>query len=187
MPEITELLKSWSNGDRTALDQLIPLVYADLKDIAHRRLLREQQGHTLQTTALVNEVYLKLVKEREMQWQNRAHFFAVAAQLIRNILVDYARTKNYAKRGGGAVHVPLDEALILTDERLSDVVALDDALQALAAFDARKSKVAELRFFAGLSVEETAEVLKISPETVTRDWRVAKAWLRNELSKEEPK
>lgn len=183
MPEITQLLISWGNGDRAALDQLIPLVFADLKAIAHRRLSHERQGHPLQTTELVNEAYLKLVHEREMQWQNRAHFFAVAAQLIRNILVDYARTKNYAKRGGGAVHVPLDEALVISDERAADVVALDDALQALAAFDERKSKVAELRFFAGLSVEETAEVLKISPETVTRDWRVAKAWLRKELGK----
>lgn len=183
MPEITQLLISWGNGDRAALDQLIPLVFDDLKKIAHRRLLHERQGHPMQTTELVNEAYLKLVKERDMQWQNRAHFFAVAAQLIRNILVDYARTKNYAKRGGGAVHIPLDEALVVSDEQAAEVVALDDALQALAVFDERKSKVAELRFFAGLSVEETAEVLKISPETVTRDWRVAKAWLRKELSK----
>ena len=183
MPEITELLISWGNGDHAALDQLIPLVFADLKEIAHRRLRSERQGHTLQTTALVNEVYLKLVNEREMQWQNRAHFFAVAARLIRNILVDYARTKNYAKRGGGAVHVTLDEAVMMADERATDVLTLDEALQALAAVDERKCKVAELRFFAGLSVEETAEVLKISPETVTRDWRMAKAWLRKELSK----
>ena len=183
MPEITELLISWGNGDHAALDQLIPLVFADLKEIAHRRLRSERQGHTLQTTALVNEVYLKLVNERDMQWQNRAHFFAVAAQLIRNILVDYARTKNYAKRGGGAVHITLDEAVMIADERTTDVLSLDEALQALAAVDERKCKVAELRFFAGLSVEETAEVLKISPETVTRDWRMAKAWLRKELSK----
>ena len=183
MPEITELLISWGNGDRAALDQLIPLVFADLKEIAHRRLRSERQGHTLQTTALVNEVYLKLVNERDLQWQNRAHFFAVAARLIRNILVDYARTKNYAKRGGGAVHVTLDEAVMIADERTTDVLALDEALQALAAVDERKCKVAELRFFAGLSVEETAEVLKISPETVTRDWRMAKAWLRKELGK----
>ena len=183
MPEITELLISWGNGDHAALDQLIPLVFADLKEIAHRRLRSERQGHTLQTTALVNEVYLKLVNERDMQWQNRAHFFAVAARLIRNILVDYARTKNYAKRGGGAVHVTLDEAVMMADERATDVLSLDEALQALAAVDERKCKVAELRFFAGLSVEETAEVLKISPETVTRDWRMAKAWLRKELSK----
>ena len=183
MPEITELLMSWGNGDRAALDQLIPLVFADLKEIAHRRLRSERQGHTLQTTALVNEVYLKLVNERDMQWQNRAHFFAVAARLIRNILVDYARTKNYAKRGGGAVHVTLDEAVMMADERTTDVLSLDEALQALAAVDERKCKVAELRFFAGLSVEETAEVLKISPETVTRDWRFAKAWLRKEMSR----
>ena len=183
MPEITELLISWGNGDHAALDQLIPLVFADLKEIAHRRLRSERQGHTLQTTALVNEVYLKLVNERDMQWQNRAHFFAVAAQLIRNILVDYARTKNYAKRGGGAVHVTLDEAVMIADERTTDVLSLDEALQALAVVDERKCKVAELRFFAGLSIEETAEVLKISTETVTRDWRMAKAWLRKELSK----
>lgn len=183
MPEITELLISWGKGDHAALDQLIPLVFADLKEIAHRRLRSERQGHTLQTTALVNEVYLKLVNERDMQWQNRAHFFAVAAQLIRNILVDYARTKNYAKRGGGAVHVTLDEAVMMADERATDVLTLDEALQALAVVDKRKCKVAELRFFAGLSIEETAEVLKISTETVTRDWRMAKAWLRKELSK----
>ncbi len=181
--QITELLTDWSNGDRAALDRLMPLVYGELRAIAHRHLKGERGGHTLQTTALVNEVYLKLINERDMRWQDRAHFFAVAAQLMRNILVDYARTRNYAKRGGGVQPVELDEALLVADERAAELIALDDAMQALATLDERKSRIAELRFFAGLSVEETAEVLQVAPVTVMRDWRLAKAWLQRELSR----
>jgi RNA polymerase sigma factor (TIGR02999 family) len=181
--EVTELLVAWGDGDRAALDQLMPLVYEELRRLAHRYLGRERKDHTLQTTALVNEAYLKLINEREMQWQNRAHFFAVAAQMMRMILVDYARRRNYAKRGGGAHRVSFDESLVVSDERAADLIALDDALSSLAAVDERKSKVAELRFFGGLSVEETAAVLKVSPVTVMREWRLAKAWLHRELSK----
>lgn len=180
--EISDLLIAWGNGDRTALDQLMPLVYDELRRLAHHYLVRERIGHTLQTSALVNEVYFKLVKERAMQWQNRAHFFAVSANLMRMILVDYARHRNYAKRGGGTQRLSFDEALAVSDERAADLLALDDALNALAAFDARKSKVAELRYFGGLSVDETAEVLKVSSVTVMREWRLAKAWLHRELS-----
>lgn len=179
--EISEILIAWGNGDRAALNQLMPLVYDELRRLAHHYLGRECLGHTLQTTALVNEVYLKLVKERAMQWQNRAHFFAVAANLMRIILVDYARHRNYAKRGGGAQRVSFDEALAVSDEQTADLLALDDALNALATLDARKSKVAELRFFGGLSVEETAVVLQVSSVTVMREWRLAKAWLHREL------
>jgi RNA polymerase sigma factor (TIGR02999 family) len=181
--EVTELLVAWSDGDRAALGQLMPLVYDELRHIAHRYLAHERAGHTLQTTALVNEAYLRLVNAREMQWQNRAHFFAVASQLMRMILVDYARSRKSAKRGGGAHHVPLDEALEVADERAAELIALDDALKALAAFDERKCRIAELRYFGGLTVEETAEVLKLSDVTVARDWRLAKAWLHRELSK----
>jgi RNA polymerase sigma-70 factor (ECF subfamily) len=183
--EISELLVAWSNGERAALDQLMPLVYDELRHIAHRYLGRERAGHTLQTTALVNEAYLKLVNEREMRWQNRAHFFAVAAQLMRMILVDYARSRNYVKRGGGAQRVSFDEALAVSQERAGELIALDEALKTLAEMDERKSRVAELRFFGGLSVEETAEVLKVSSVTVMREWRLAKAWLHRELSKDE--
>jgi RNA polymerase sigma factor (TIGR02999 family) len=180
--EVTALLVAWSNGDRAALDKLMPLVYEELRHLAHRYMGKERAGHTLQTTALANEAYLKLINEREMRWQNRAHFFAVAAQMMRMILVDYARSRRYAKRGGGARQVSLDEALVISDERTGDLIALDDALSGLAALDERKSRVAELRFFGGLSVEETAEVLKVSPVTVMREWRLAKAWLHRELS-----
>lgn len=182
-PQITELLAAWGNGDRSALDRLIPLVYDELRRIAHRHLQGERAEHTLQTTALVNEVYLKLANERAMQWHGRGHFLAVAAQLMRNILVDYARTRNYAKRGGGAQPVALEEALTVADERAAGLLALDDALQRLATFDERKSRVAVLRFFAGLSVEETAQVLEVAPVTVMRDWQFARAWLQRELSK----
>lgn len=181
--EISELLIAWGNGDRAALNQLMPLVYDELRRLAHRYLRRERAAHTLQTSALVNEVYLKLVNERAMQWQNRAHFFAIAAQLMRTILVDYARRRNNAKRGGRAQRVLFDEALAVSDEQTAELIALDDALNTLAALDERKSKVAELRFFAGLSVEETAEVLKVSPVTVMREWRLAKAWLHRELQR----
>lgn len=182
--EITALLLAWGNGDKAALDQLMPLVYDELRRIAHRYLGRERVGHTLQSAALVNEAYLKLIGERQMDWQNRAHFFAVAAQLMRMILVDYARTRNRDRRGGGAQRVSLEDALAVADEQSADLVALDDAMKALAAFDERKSKVAELRFFGGLSIEETAEVLHISPVTVMREWRLAKAWLYRQLNRE---
>jgi RNA polymerase sigma factor (TIGR02999 family) len=179
--DLTQLLSDWSGGDRGALDRLMPLVYDELRRMAQRYMGRERDGHTLQTTALVNEVYLKLVNEKGMRWQSRAHFFAVAARLMRFILVDYARTHNYAKRGGGAQQVTLDEAMVVSEDHAAEMLALDEALNRLAAFDKRKSQIAEMRFFAGLSVEETAEALAISPETVMRDWRLAKAWLRNEL------
>ncbi|MFN7948920.1 MAG: sigma-70 family RNA polymerase sigma factor [Blastocatellia bacterium] len=179
---VTQLLADWSNGDRQALDALMPIVYDELHRIAQRYIRRERQGHTLQTTGLVNEAYLKLCHEREMQWQNRAHFFAVAATLMRNILVDYARARRYAKRGGGAEMVPLDEALTISGDSAAQITALDEALKSLARFDERKSRIAELRFFAGLSVEETAAVLKVSDTTVMREWRLAKAWLHRELS-----
>jgi RNA polymerase sigma factor (TIGR02999 family) len=175
--EITTLLLAWGSGDRAALDQLMPLVHDELRRMAHRYLGRERAGHTLQSAALVNEAYLKLIGERQMDWQNRAHFFAVAAQVMRQILVDYARTRNRDRRGGGAQRVSLENALAVASEQSAELVALDDALHGLAAFDERKSRVAELRFFGGLSVEETAEVLQVSPVTVMREWRLAKAWL----------
>lgn len=182
--EITALLTAWSGGQPDALEQLMPLVYDELRRIAHRHLGRERIGHTLQSAALVNEAYLKLVGERQMNWQNRAHFFAVAAQMMRLILVDYARARNRDRRGGGAQRVSLDDALAVANEQSADLVVLDDALKALAAFDERKSRVAELRFFGGLSVEETASALDVSAVTVMREWRLAKAWLYRELSKE---
>jgi RNA polymerase sigma factor (TIGR02999 family) len=175
--EITTLLLAWGSGDRAALDQLMPLVHDELRRMAHRYLGRERAGHTLQSAALVNEAYSKLIGERQMDWQNRAHFFAVAAQVMRQILVDYARTRNRDRRGGGAQRVSLENALAVASEQSAELVALDDALHGLAAFDERKSRVAELRFFGGLSVEETAEVLQVSPVTVMREWRLAKAWL----------
>src|SRR5438034_1472274 len=181
--EVTQLLVAWSNGDKVALEQLMPLVYDELRRLAHRYMGRERPGHTLQTTALVNEAYLRLVNSREVRWQNRAHFFAVSAQMMRRILVDFARSRQYLKRGGGALQVSLAEAAGITSERGADLVALDDALNALAEVDKRKSEVVELRFFGGLSVEETAEVLKVSAETVMRDWKLAKVWLLRELEK----
>jgi RNA polymerase sigma-70 factor, ECF subfamily len=174
---VSQLLDAWGAGDQAALEQLMPMVYDELRRIAHRHLGRERVGHTLQTSALVNEAYLKLVNEREMRWQNRAHFFAIAARLMRLILVDYARGRNRARRGGGAQRVSLDEALAVANEQAADVLALDEALNQLAAFDERKSRVVELRYFSGLSVEETAEVLQVAPVTVMRQWRLAKAWL----------
>ena len=180
--EITRLLLAWSGGDRAALDNLMPLVYGELRRLAHGSMRHEAAGHTLQTTALVNEVYLKLVNEREVCWQDRAHFFGAAAQMMRRILVDYARGRNAAKRGGGTVRVALDDVSVASAERAADLVALDDALGRLAAIDERKSRVAEYRFFGGLSVEETALLLGVSVETVMRDWRLAKAWLLRELT-----
>ncbi len=183
--EVTQLLVAWSNGDQSALDRLVPLVHDELRRLAHRYMGREHSGHTLQTTALVNEAYLRLIDAGNVRWQNRAHFFAISANLMRRILVDYARVRNYVKRGGEAHHVSLEEAAIFSEECAPDLVALDDALQSLAAIDPRKSRVVELRFFGGLSVGETAEVLKVSPDTVKRDWRLAKSWLLRELSGEE--
>jgi len=179
--EVTQLLLAWNEGEQTALDKLIPLVYAELRRVAHRYMRREHLGHSLQTTALVNEAYLRLIDARNVRWQNRAHFFAISAKLIRQILVHSARSRNFVKRGGGAERVSFDEALVVSKEQGQDLVALDEALTALAATDPRKSQVVELRCFGGLSVEETAEVLKVSPDTVLRDWRLAKAWLAREM------
>ncbi|MGD0460277.1 MAG: sigma-70 family RNA polymerase sigma factor [Terriglobia bacterium] len=183
--DITQLLRAWGDGNQAALDRLMPLVYAQLRQAAHRYMARERRGHTLQSTALVNEVYVRLAKAREMRWQDRVHFFAISAQMMRRILTDYARARQYAKRGGGSQVVSLDEAPEVSQKPRPDLVALDDALNRLAAVDERKSRVVELRYFGGLSVEETGEVLKVSPETVMRDWKLAKAWLLRELSGEQ--
>ena len=182
---VTQLLVAWTHGEQAALDQLVPLVHAELQRLAHRHMARERPGHTLQTTGLVNEVYLRLVDVKRVRWQDRVHFFAVSSQLMRRILVDFARSRRYLKRGGGAQKVTFDEALIPSPKRGQDLVLLDDALNALERVDARKSRVVELRFFGGLSVEETAEVLTVSQETVLRDWKLAKAWLTREMSKAE--
>ncbi len=180
--EVTQLLVAWGNGDEAARDQLMPLVYDELHRLAHQYMNRERPGHTLQTSALVNEAFVRLVGQRDVHWQNRAHFFGIAAQMMRRILVDYARNRHYAKRGGSARQVSLNEALIVSEERSAEVVALDDALKSLAIMDQRKSQIVELRFFGGLSIEETAEVLAVSPGTVMRDWTLAKAWLRREMT-----
>ena len=180
--DVTRLLVAWGNGDEAARDELMPLVYDELRRLAHRYMGRERLGHTLQTSGLVNEAYLRIIDQSQVHWQNRAHFFGIAAQMMRRILVDYARTRGYAKRGGGALQVSLDEAMIVSEERSAEVVALDDALKALAEFDERKSQIVELRFFGGLSIDETAEVLKVSPGTVMRDWTLAKAWLRKQMA-----
>jgi RNA polymerase sigma factor (TIGR02999 family) len=184
--EITQLLKDWGDGDRSARDQLMPLVYEELRRMAHQHMRKERPGHTLQTSALVNEAFVRLVDQSNVKWQNRAHFFGIAAQMMRRILVDYARSRRYAKRGGGAPEISLDEALTVSDERSSEVVALDEALTRFAGVDERKSQIVELRFFGGLSIEETAEVLAVSPGTIMRDWTLAKAWLRRELSNNPP-
>ncbi|HKE04137.1 MAG TPA: sigma-70 family RNA polymerase sigma factor [Blastocatellia bacterium] len=181
--EVTQLLIAWGNGDREALDKLVPLVYDELRRIARRYMEREPAGHTLQTTALVNEAYLRLIEQKGMKWQNRAHFFAISAQLMRRILVSMARARHANKRGGDARQVSLDEALVISEERAAELVALDEAMNELAALDPRRSRVVELRYFGGLSVVETAEVLKISPETVMREWKRAKAWLYTELNR----
>jgi len=180
--EVTRLLLAWNDGDESALEKLVPQVYQELRRLARRHMLRERPDHTLQTTALINEAYLRLVDLRNVHWQNRAHFFALCARLMRRILVDFARSRHYAKRGGGAQPVSLDESLVVSPKHSTDLVAVDDALKALAQVDARKAQVVELRFFGGLTVEESAEVLKVSPETVQRDWKLAKAWLLRELS-----
>jgi len=179
--EVTQLLLAWNDGDESALERLVPLVYNELRRLAKRRVRLERPDHTLQTTALINEAYLRLVDVRNVRWQNRAHFFALCARLMRRILVDYARTRHYAKRGGGAQPVSLDQSPAVSPAPSTDLVAVDDALHALAEVDARKAQVVELRFFGGLTVEESAEVLKVSPETVRRDWKLAKVWLLREL------
>jgi RNA polymerase sigma factor (TIGR02999 family) len=181
-PDATDLLRAWSNGDRSAFDQLIPLVDKELRTLADRYMRQERPDHTLQTTALVNEAYVRLIDVNRIAWQSRTHFLAVAAQTMRRILVDFARRRGRQKRGGELVLVTLDEARDVGQERATDLVALDDALTALAAFDDRMSQVVELRFFGGLTVEETADALRVSPETVMRDWKTAKAWLLRELN-----
>jgi len=178
---VTQMLAAWAGGDQTALEQLTPLVYEELRRLARQRMRRERPGHTLQTTALANEAYLRLVDQTQVRWQNRAHFFAIAAQQMRRILVDYARRRLYQKRGGGALQVTLAEAEGLTDEHTPDLVALDEALRSLAEVDPRRAQVVELKFFGGLTNEETAEVLKVSTGTVERDWTIAKAWLHKTL------
>jgi len=182
--EITQLLRAWGDGDEAALEQLIPLVEAELRRLARAYMGRERRGHTLQATALVNEAFLRLTDARRLRWQDRAHFFGISARLMRRVLVDHARSRGYRKRGGGAQRVTLNEGLIASPELSLDVVALDRGLEALAAVDARKSRTIELRFFGGLSLEETAEVLHVSVDTVKRDWRLAKLWLLRELEGE---
>jgi RNA polymerase sigma factor (TIGR02999 family) len=181
---VTELLKAWGDGNEGALSQLAPLVERELHRLAHKYMRREGPGKTLQTTALVNEVYLRLIDIQEVSWQNRAHFFAVSAKMMRRILTDFARSRQYLKRGGGAVQVSWDEALSVSQAKDADIVAIDDALNQLTLLDSRKAQVVELRFFGGLSVEETAEVLKISEQTVLRDWKFAKSWLMRALSEQ---
>jgi RNA polymerase sigma factor (TIGR02999 family) len=179
--EVTELLLAWNKGDSTALDRLVPLVYAELHRLAQGYLRRERGGHTLQTTALIHEAYLRLIDARRVQWQNRAHFFGVAARLMRQILVGLARERGYQKRGGGARQVSFDEALVIDEGRGEELVELDEAFAALAQFDERKAQVVEMRFFGGLTEEEIAAALDVSPETVRRDWRLARSWLRRRL------
>lgn len=179
---VTQLLIGWSNGDKEALDALLPLVYEELRKQAARYLRHERPGHTLQTTALIHEAYLKLVDQKNVHWQNRAHFFGIAAQLMRRILVDHARTKKRAKRGGSDIRVSFNDANLMGQARDLDIVALDEALTRLAQLDEQQSRIVELRFFSGLTVEETAAILAISPATVKRDWSMAKAWLHREIS-----
>jgi len=183
--EVTQLLGDWSGGDEGALEKLIPLVQPELHRLAHYYMSRERAGHTLQTTALLNEAYLQLTDKTQPQWQNRTHFMAVAAQLMRRIMVDHARARHALKRGGAAQRVTLDEAALVTETRAPELLALDEALENLAAFDPRMSKIVEMRYFGGLTNEEIAEVLKIHPNTVMRDWSAAKAWLYAALSGEE--
>jgi RNA polymerase sigma factor (TIGR02999 family) len=184
-PAVTDLLLAWGRGDESAFHQLMPMVHAELHRLARRQMRGQRAGHTLQTTVLVNEAYLRLIDLSRVRWQDRAHFFAMSARLMRRILVDHARWRQSIKRGGGARLVPFDEAVFVSPSRGTDLVALDDALVTLAAIDSRKSEVVEMRFFGGLSVEETAEALHVSPQTVMRDWRLAKAWLLRELRSQE--
>jgi len=180
---VTQLLHAWRQGDSGALEELIPLVYEELHRLARRYMGRENTGHTLQPTALVNEAYMRLLDARQVEWQNRAHFFAVSAQMMRRILVDFARSRHNLKHGGDAVQVSLDEAIVVSAEPSADLVALDEALKTLATLDPRQAQVVELRYFGGLSIEETAEVLEVSAGTVRRDWSIAQAWLHRELSR----
>ncbi|HEY0407802.1 MAG TPA: sigma-70 family RNA polymerase sigma factor [Pyrinomonadaceae bacterium] len=179
--DITRLLQDWRDGDQTALEKLMPLVERELHRIANRYMRREHPSHTLQTTALVNEAFLRLVDQKAVRWQNRAHFFAIAAQIMRRILLNYARDRHRAKRGGRAIQVSLSEINGMSEEKSSELIALDEALQRLEAVDKRKCRIVELKYFGGLSVEETAEALHISPITVMRDWNMAKAWLAREI------
>lgn len=182
--QITQMLKQWSEGNQQVLDELMPLVYEELRRQAARYLRRERDGHTLQPTALINEAYLKLIEQKNVDWQNRSHFFAIAAQSMRRILVDYARERHREKRGGAAENLPIEEAaFVVSDEKSVDLVALDEALTRLARFDERQARVVELRYFSGLSIDETAEVLGVSNVTVRRDWNMAKAWLHGQISK----
>ena len=183
--QITQMLVDWGNGDQAALEKLTPLVYGELHRLARRYMGRERPGHTLQTSALVNEAYVRLIDWKNIHWQNRAHFFAVSAQLMRRILVDFARSRNYAKRGGAAQNVSFEETMAVSREKDADLVALDDALDSLARLNERQSRVVELRFFGGLELQEIAEVLKVSVGTVRRDWSLARAWLHRELSRTE--
>jgi len=180
--DVTQLLIAWSDGDRAALDKLMPLVYDELRHKARQYMIGQQPGHTLQTTALIHEAFLKLVKQPQKRWQNRAHFMGVAAQAMRHILIDHARSRQCAKRGGVGEPLSLEEGAVVSIERAAELVALDDALNRLKGIDPRKARVVEMRYFGGLTVEETAEVLKVSPDTVMRDWRLARSWLRRELS-----
>jgi RNA polymerase sigma factor (TIGR02999 family) len=182
--EITERLIAWGAGDKAALDQLLPIVYQELRRMAGNYLRQENPGHTLQPTALVHEAWLRLIDQTRVTWQNRAQFFGVAAQLMRRILVDHAKTKHREKRGGEAIKLSLDDVINLSRERAADLLALDDALDELARIDGRKSRVVELRYFGGFSVEETAQILEVSPETVMRDWKLAKAWLYQQIKRE---
>jgi len=179
--DITALLVDWNNGDKSAIDRLLPLVERELHRLAHSYMRREDPDHTLQTTALINETYLRLIDQRKVRWQNRAHFFGIAAQIMRRILLNYARDQNRMKRGGRTIHVSLSEAMVMPAEKDRELIALNDALTRLEAIDERKSKVVELRYFGGLTVPEVAEVLKVSEITVMRDWAFAKAWLSREM------
>lgn len=180
--EITQLLTNWSEGDPEALERLVPVIYPELRRMARRQMARENPNHTFQTSALINEAYLKLIDCQQTDWQNRAHFYAVAAQVMRHILIDHARRYSYDKRGGGAPHVPLEETEIIKAERAAELIALDEALKGLAKLDARRGQIVELKFFGGLSAEEIGNVLDISPATVTREWRAAKAWLHHAMT-----
>jgi len=183
--EVTQLLLAWREGDEAALEKLLPLVYDELHRLAARYMRRESPGHTLQTSALVNEAFIRLIDQQQVHWQNRAHFFGIAAQLMRRILLDHARGQARGKRGGGVHRVSFDEGAIVSEQRAAELIALDDALNALAAFDSRKSRIVELRFFGGLSNEEVTEVMGMSLRTVEREWRKAKAWLHHAISEGE--
>lgn len=180
--EVTQLLADWSKGDKSALDKLLPLVHAELRRIARRQMSHERPGHTLQATALINEVYLKLLGQESFEWHNRAHFFAVCVQMMRHILIDHARAHTREKRGGGAVQVSLDQAVVIANEQAEQLLALEEALRSLEDLDAQKAKIVELRYFGGLNIEETAEVLDVSPRTVRREWQRSKAWLYRMIS-----